>query len=173
MKLEPASGQPINSCRRVTISPERPDSADAQALIAELQTSLAALYPAENQFGYSVEKLIRDEVAFYVVRVDGAPAGCGGVQIFGATYGEVKRMYVRPQFRGQKLGNVILAQLEDYARARNVPLLRLETGTLQHAAIRLYTEYGFYRTGAFGQYPETDWNIYYEKKISLRLDEIK
>jgi len=31
-----------------------------------------------------------------VIRDDGAPAGCGGIKLFGSQYGEIKRMYVRP-----------------------------------------------------------------------------
>ena len=79
------------------IVPERADSADAKELIAELEPR----YPEASRHGYSVEKLLREAVAFFVTRHDGMPAGCGGVQFFGADYGEIKRMYVRPGFRGQ------------------------------------------------------------------------
>lgn len=96
----------------IQIAPERPDSLAARALIDELQTSLARLYPTENQFGYTVEKLIQQNVAFFVIRVDDAPAACGGVQIFGNAYGEVKRMFVRPKFRRMGLAKLMLAQLE-------------------------------------------------------------
>jgi putative acetyltransferase len=89
---------------------ERPDSADAMLLIDELETYLAPQYPAESRHGYSVEKLIRQQVAFFVMRQDGVPAGCGGVQLFGTEYGEVKRMYVRPQFRGLGLAKLMLQQ---------------------------------------------------------------
>lgn len=82
------------------IADERPDTPEAMQLIAELEMLLAPLYPQQSRHGYSVEKLQREAVAFFVTRQDGLPAGCGGVQLFGAEYGEVKRMYVRPQFRG-------------------------------------------------------------------------
>lgn len=49
---------------RITIHAERPDTADALALIAELEAELAPLYPPESQHGYSVEKLIAQGVAF-------------------------------------------------------------------------------------------------------------
>ena len=66
----------------ITIQAERPDTADAKELIDELTDILEAEYPPEHRFGYSVQKLIDQGVHFYVVRVDGVPAGCGGVQIF-------------------------------------------------------------------------------------------
>src|SRR5205807_760906 len=82
------------------ITPERPDSADAVALILELETHLASLYPVESRHGYSVAKLLAEGVAFFVLRDNGTPAGCGGILLFGRQYGELKRMYVRPSFRG-------------------------------------------------------------------------
>lgn len=74
-----------------TITAERPDTPDALLLIDELQTHLESLYPPETRHGFSVERLIREGVAFCVVRVDGAPAGCGGIKLFGREYGELKR----------------------------------------------------------------------------------
>jgi N-acetylglutamate synthase-like GNAT family acetyltransferase len=83
----------------VTITAERPDTPDATTLIDELEATLAPLYPAESRHGYSIEKLLREAVAFFVVRHDGAAAGCGGVKLFGLEYAEVKRMFVRPRSR--------------------------------------------------------------------------
>jgi len=76
-----------------TITPERPDTADARALIDELEAHLATLYPRESRHGYSVEKLIAQGVAFFLVRESGAPAGCGGIELVAGAYGELKRMY--------------------------------------------------------------------------------
>lgn len=51
------------------ISAERPDAADAIALIEELEAELVPLYPRESRHGYSVQKLISQGVAFFVARV--------------------------------------------------------------------------------------------------------
>src|SRR5437899_9597022 len=104
------------------ITPERPDSPDAIMLITELEAHLDPLYPAESRHGYSVEKLLAQAVAFFVLR-DGTPAGCGGIQLFGNEYGELKRMYIRPKFRGLGYGKLLLDHLADYARVRGVGLL--------------------------------------------------
>lgn len=148
-----------------TITPERPDSADARALIAELEGELTLFYPSESRHGYSVEKLLAQGVAFFLVRVDGAPAGCGGVQLFGSDYAEVKRMYVRPQFRGLGLARQMLDHLAGYARAHGVRLLRLETGVHQKDAIRLYEGMGFQRIPPFGEYRQDPLSHFYEKQI--------
>src|SRR6266545_1777150 len=97
------------------ISQERPDTPDATALIGELEAHLALLYPRESRHGYSVEKLVAQGVAFFVIRDNGTPAGCGGIQLFDTDYGELKRMYVRPQFRGSGFGKLMLEHLANYA----------------------------------------------------------
>jgi len=144
---------------------ERPDTPDAMLLIAELEDHLAPLYPVESRHGFSVEKLIREQVAFFVMRQEGVPAGCGGVKLFGTEYGEVKRMYVRSQFRGLGLSKLILNHLADYAVAQGVSLLRLETGIYQAEAISLYERWGFRQIPPFGEYKADPLSLFYEKRI--------
>jgi putative acetyltransferase len=148
-----------------TITAERPDTADARALIEELEAHLEPLYPQQSRHGYSVEKLIAQGVAFFVIHDKGMPAGCGGIQLFGTEYGELKRMYVRPQFRGLGFGKLMLEYLAEYARSRGVGLLRLETGIHQHAAIRLYEGAGFESIPPFGEYKEDPLSRFYGKRI--------
>jgi GNAT superfamily N-acetyltransferase len=147
------------------ITAERPDTPDASALIEELETHLASLYPRESRHGLSVERLLRERVAFFVTRHEGAAAGCGGVQVFGPEYAEIKRMYVRPAFRGLGLGRLMLEHLTAHARAQGVGLLRLETGVHQHEAIALYERGGFRRIPPFGPYWDDPVSRCYEKKI--------
>ena len=148
-----------------TITRERPDTPDAIALILELEAELDPLYPRASRHGYSVDKLIAQGVIFFVVRSDSAPAGCGGVQLFGAEYGELKRMYVRPAFRGLGIAKQLLEQLEDCSRDRQISLLRLETGIHQHAAIGLYERMGYQRIPPFGAYREDPNSLFFEKQI--------
>jgi putative acetyltransferase len=148
------------------ITRERPDTTDAVALISELEAHLEPLYPAKSRHGYSVDKLIAQAVAFFVLRHDDTPAGCGGIQLFGTHYGELKRMYVRTPFRGLGYGKLLLDHLADFARAKGVRLLRLETGIHQAAAIRLYEGMGFQRILPFGDYVEDPLSLFYEKCIT-------
>jgi len=148
-----------------TITPEHPATADAAALIAELDAHLEPLYPSASRHGFSVQKLIAESVAFFVIRVDGTPAGCGGLKLFGAEYGEVKRMYLRPAFRGQGLARLLLDHLADYAKSHGIAVLRLETGIHQHAAIGLYERAGFRRIPPFGEYRDDPVSRCYEKRI--------
>lgn len=152
----------------VTILPERPDTPTAIELIAELEAVLDPLYPSESRHGYSVEKLLREGVAFFVIRCDGEPAGCGGIQLFGEEYGELKRMYVRPRFRGRRLGRALLDVLAAHAAERGVTVLRLETGVHQKEARALYEGHGFRPRGPFGAYRDDPLSAYYELEISPR-----
>jgi GNAT superfamily N-acetyltransferase len=149
----------------IRISPEHPDSADAIALITELEAHLEPLYPRESRHGFSVEKLIAEAVAFFVLRHNNTPAGCGGIKLFGTDYGELKRMYVRPAFRGLRFGKLLVEHLEAYAREHGVMRLRLETGIHQTEAISLYERTGFYRIPPFGNYKEDPLSLCYEKEL--------
>ena len=150
---------------RTVITAEPPNTTDAITLISELEAHLGPLYPKTSRHGYSVEKLMEQGVAFFVTRHDGVLAGCGGIELFEAEYGEIKRMYVRPQFRGLGLAQLMLNHLAAYAQERDVHLLRLETGIYQKEAIALYERMGFQRIPAFGTYKEDPLSRFYEKHI--------
>ena len=111
------------------------------------------------------EKLIAEAVAFFLIRDDGAPVGCGGIKLLGTEYGEIKRMYVRPECRGLGFAKLMLNHLADYARTHGVWTLRLETGIHQHAAIGLYERMGFEPIPAFGEYKDDPLSRFYEKRI--------
>src|SRR5215217_2928956 len=146
------------------ITPERPDTADAVALITELEAQLEPFYPRTSRHGMSVERLLAEGVAFFVLRSQGTPAGCGGVKLFD-DYGELKRMYVREQFRGQGFARLMLDHLAEYTRAQGITTLRLETGVHQRAAISLYEGMGFEQIGPFGPYTDDPLSMYFEKRL--------
>jgi putative acetyltransferase len=148
------------------ITRERPDTPDAIRLITELEAHLEPLYPSESRHGFSVDKLLAEGVAFFLLRANGMPAGCGGIQWVDREYGEIKRMYVRPQFRGSGFAKLMLNHLAEYARARNINLLRLETGIHQREAISLYERMGFYRIPPFGPYADDPLSRCYEKRLT-------
>ena len=154
----------------VVIAGERPDSPDARRLILELEAHLEPRYPAESRHGFSVERLLAEGVEFFVLRVDGDAAACGGLLFVPAAagepaYGEVKRMYVCPAFRGRGFGLAILDHLAAEARARDVGILRLETGIHQVEAIGLYERAGFRAIDAFGPYRDDPLSRFYELRL--------
>jgi putative acetyltransferase len=149
------------------ITEERPDSTDALQLLSELDEELwRHPYPPQSRHAFSVEKLLRENVAFFVARLNAEPAACGGIKIFSGDYGEVKRMYVRTASRGRGLGKAILSHLAGYAQQQQISLMRLETGIYQVEAIRLYEGWGFKRRPPFGEYQKDPLSVYFEKRLT-------
>lgn len=149
----------------VIITAERPDSADAVALISALEAHLEPLYPRASRHGLGVQQLIEQAVAFFLLRADGEPAACGGLKLFGADYGEIKRMFVRPEFRRRGFAKAMLDRLAAHAQMHGVSVLRLETGVHQREAIGLYERTGFRRIAPFGDYKEDPLSVFFEKRI--------
>lgn len=153
--------------RPLTIVEERPDSPDALNLLSELDEALwRHPYPPESRHAFTVDKLLREEVAFFVARLNGDSAACGGLKVFARDYGEVKRMYVRPIYRGRGLGKAVLNHLADYAQQQQINVLRLETGIYQVEAIGLYEHWGFKRRPPFGEYRVDPLSVYFEKRLA-------
>jgi putative acetyltransferase len=120
-------------------------------LIGELDRELARHYPPEQRHGLNLDAIFQPHIRFFVARLDGLAAGCGGVALF-ADFAEVKRMYVREAARGQGVADAILRQLTEAVLDAGLPLLRLETGTEQGAALRFYRRSGFRPCEAFEPY---------------------
>ena len=138
-------------------------------LIGELDTTLAAEYPPEQRHGLALDAIFAPHMRFFVASLNGAPVGCGGVALFDG-FAEIKRMYVRDAARGKGVAQKVLARLEAEACAAGLPMLRLETGTVQNAAMRLYERAGFKVCDAFGDYltkaaASLTTSVFYEKSL--------
>jgi putative acetyltransferase len=75
-------------------------------------------------------------------------------------------MYVEPDYRGQGLGLLILQELEMRARRDGYSRARLETGTLQPEAIRLYERAGYHRIDNYGIYVGNPRSVCFEKALA-------
>jgi putative acetyltransferase len=135
----------------IAIEPAPAPTQDVRALIGELERTLSAEYPPEQRHGLSLDAIFQPNIRFFIARLNGIAAGCGGVALF-AEFAEVKRMYVRDAARGHGLAQALLARIETEARQAGLALLRLETGERQSAAMRLYQRAGFRPCAAFGAY---------------------
>ena len=149
---------------------------DVRRLIAELEDVLSAEYPPEQRHGLSLDAVFQPHILFFVARLNGAAAGCGGVALF-SDFAEVKRMYVRPSARGRGVAQALLRRLENETRSAGMSLLQLETGIKQAAAIRLYERAGFSRCGAFGVYATMPQgavatSVFFEKRLASHLGEL-
>ena len=149
----------------VTIRPEPPDQPDVIPLIEALDAQMTALYPPESNHLLDIAALSDPAVTFLVVRDEADAVGCGAVLRDPRGWGEVKRMYVRPDQRGRGTGRRMLAEIEGVARNARLPLLRLETGIHNTEALALYRRAGFVECGPFGDYAADPLSVFMDKRV--------
>lgn len=82
----------------------------------------------------------------YLARVNGEAAGCVAMHPLGEDRCELKRLYVRPQFRGHKLGRLLTEAVIEAAREEGCSCLLLDSLDFLETAIALYRELGFYES---------------------------
>ena len=144
-------------------------TAEARALVGELEAELAVEYPPEQRHGLTFDAIFQPHVRFFLARLRGTAVGCGGVALF-PDFAEVKRMYVRDSARRNGVAGAILARIEQEVRGAGLSLLRLETGVRQVAAMQLYARAGFQECPAFGAYAlkaqqAIASSVFFEKRI--------
>jgi putative acetyltransferase len=151
----------------LTIRPEPPDQPDVITLIEASDAYATALYPPESNHLLDIASLSAPAVTFLVVR-DGVEAvGCGAILRDPRGWGEVKRMYVRPDQRGRGVGHRVLAEVEALAQTSGLALLRLETGIHNTEALALYRRAGFAECAAFGDYAPDPLSVFMEKRLKM------
>lgn len=151
-------------------------SDDDFASAAELAAELAAWDIAETQklgisaeevaeFYYPVEREF-PEVTL-LASAGSTPAACIGYREMSSRICEIKRLYVRPAFRGTGLGAKMIASVAEKAAAAGYSRMCLETTRFMKGALRLYKEAGFVRCEAYYSIPERfrDISIFMKKEI--------
>lgn len=79
--------------------------------------------------------------------------------------GELKRLIVAPEARGQGAGRALLSAIEVIARREQVTTIRLETGPLNTEALVLYRANGYRETGPFGDHQSGPSSTFFEKML--------
>ena len=80
---------------------------------------------------------------FIVVYYNDKPAGCVGLRRFDNTACEMKRMYLRPAYRGLKIGDRLCVKVIQLAKGLGFTKMLLDTNREMAAAIKLYTKFSF------------------------------
>jgi GNAT superfamily N-acetyltransferase len=154
-------------CDNWTIDTVDPRDSVAMTLIAALTQELARMYHDEDGSGnFAPADVLVPRSAFLVGSLAGRPVACGAYRPMSPDVAEIKRMYVKPDYRGRGLGRRILHELELRARGDGYSRVRLETGTLQPEAIRLYERAGYHRTDCYGVYVGNLQSVCFEKVLA-------
>ena len=99
----------------------------------------------------------------YLLFCEGKAAGCIGLRKIDEESCELKRLYVRPEFRNQGLGSALVEKIINDAREVGYSQILLDTLPFLESAIRMYRSFGFYEIESYNNSP-MDTSIY------MRLD---
>jgi ribosomal protein S18 acetylase RimI-like enzyme len=125
----------------ITIAP-----ADNLAVIRELINEYAASLGVDLSF-QDLDHELATLDSFYelilIARDDERVAGCVALRGIDGSTCEMKRLYVRPSFRGHDLGRTLAQRIIDEAGQRGYTRMRLDTLPTMTAAIPLYESLGF------------------------------
>lgn len=95
----------------------------------------------------------------YLAYCDEGLAGCIGLRKINNQNCEMKRLYVRPEFRGKKLGSILIEKIIGDAREIGYSYMLLDTLPFLQSAIHMYKKFGFYEIESYNNSP-MDTSIY-------------
>jgi ribosomal protein S18 acetylase RimI-like enzyme len=88
--------------------------------------------------------------ALFIAQRDGKAAGCAALRPLDARAGEMKRLYVRAEYRGSGVGRTLIEAIIAAAREAGYRELRLDTLPAMSAAQTLYRKLGFKEIQPYG-----------------------
>jgi putative acetyltransferase len=140
------------------------DNPDFQNLVVLLDEYLAEKDGDDHSFYNQFNQLnkIQHVVVAYA---DERAVGCGAIKKYSDEIAEVKRMFVHPEFRGQKIGKLVLSELEAWADELGFSACILETGQKQPEAVRLYERSGYGIIPNYDQYIGVENSVCMKKPI--------
>ncbi len=127
-----------------TVDPSTREARTATAAyFAELDRRFPTGFDADGAAVHDRRALRPPDGAFVVVRDDAALVGCGGVQRIDDGTGEIKRMWIHPDWRGLGLGRRLLDHLEQVALGLGRARVVLDTNGTLTEAIAMYGAAGY------------------------------
>ncbi len=96
----------------------------------------------------------------YLATVEGEVAGCIALRYIDDKTCELKRLYVKPEFRGNQIADVLIEQVIEDAKEIGYKKIQLDTLPFLRSAIHLYEKHGFYEILPYNNSPMSD-SIYY------------
>ena len=135
---------------------------DFQELVQLLDQDLSIRDGDEHAF-YAQFNTIQTLQHVVVLYQDNAAVACGAFKMYESDTVEIKRMYVRPEYRNKGLALQVLTALEMWAQAEGYTKCILETGLKQPEAIRLYEKAGYVPIPNYGQYAGVENSVCMQK----------
>ena len=95
----------------------------------------------------------RPEGRLYLALWDGEAAGCIALRKLDGQRCEMKRLYVRPAFRGHKIGDALVDRVLQDAKAIGYRHMLLDTLPFLERAVHMYQKRGFYEIPRYNDSP--------------------
>jgi ribosomal protein S18 acetylase RimI-like enzyme len=89
----------------------------------------------------------------YIAYIDAQAAGCIALRKMSGTECEMKRLYIKPQFRRNKIGRALVELIINDAKKIGYKYMLLDTLPSLEAAVKLYEDFGFYRIPPYNDSP--------------------
>lgn len=134
----------------LSIKTANPSDEKVAAIIEELSINLYLRFGSDGKNSFTDWQYNNDKFIFVIAELEDKIVGCGAIRPITNTIGEVKRMYSK--FPGQKIGQTILAFLEDKAKTIGYTDLILETRVKNEEAIQFYQKQGYKTIPNYGKY---------------------
>ena len=150
---------------KVNVIEISPSSSEAKELFKLLDFHNMSHCPPEVCHLTQPEDLEKIDSILLGSYCDGILCGMGGLKLY-EDYAEITRMYVKEEFRGNKISLLLLKKLELKALEKNKSKLKLETSDKFKKAFSLYKRYGFKICEPFGEYITKPHNTYMEMTIT-------
>ena len=93
------------------------------------------------------------------------PVGCASFKEYNTECAEVKRVFIREEYRGKSISIILMELLEKRAKENGYSNLILESGEPLVAAMKLYYSVGFRLIPNYGQYKDMPESICMKKEI--------
>ena len=140
-------------------------SLDFMELCHELDDFLNELVGGEeNRAEYILYNQL-DDIHNVVVTYDDIPVGSASFKKYDDECAEVKRVFVKEEYRNKGIANELMELLENAAREQGYRYLILESGAPLVAAMALYRKIGYKVIQNYGQYRDMPDSICMKKKL--------
>jgi len=147
----------------ISIKTANPNDEKVLAIIEELSANLYLRFGSDGKNSFTNWEYNDSKYIFAVAEIDNEIVGCGAIRPISENIGEVKRMYSK--YPGKKIGQTILAYLEDIALKSGYRELVLETRIKNSIATQFYERQGYKVIPNYGKYIDRPEAICFEKSL--------
>lgn len=119
----------------------------------------------ENRTEYLQYNKLDDIHDVVVAYENDVPVGSASFKKYDDECAEVKRVFVKKEYRGRGISNILMKMLEERAREKGFKYFILESGEPLVSAMALYRKSGYKAIPNYGQYVDMEESVCMKKKL--------